>query len=135
MKNVQNFMLSLGGEFAFMGEQYRIIVNGKERKIDLLFYHRRMRCMVAIELKGGEFQPEYAGKLNYYLSALDSLVKLPDENPTIGILLCRDKDNTEVEFTLRDMSKPMGVATYRSVEELPELYRALPSAEDFKRLM
>ena len=135
VKNVQNFMLSLGGEFAFMGEQYRIIVNGKERKIDLLFYHRRMRCMVAIELKGGEFQPEYAGKLNYYLSALDSLVKLPDENPTIGILLCRDKDNTEVEFTLRDMSKPMGVATYRSVEELPELYWALPSAEDFKRLM
>ena len=136
VKNVKNFMMSLGGEFAFMGEQYRIIVNGKERKLDLLFYHRRMRCLVAIELKGGEFQPEYAGKLNYYLSALDSLVKLPEENPSIGILLCRDKDNTEVEFTLRDMSKPMGVATYRSTSELPEMYRnALPSSEDLKRLM
>ena len=136
VKNVKNFMMSLGGEFAFMGEQYRIIVNGKERKLDLLFYHRRMRCLVAIELKGGEFQPEYAGKLNYYLSALDSLVKLPEENPSIGILLCRDKDNTEVEFTLRDMSKPMGVATYRSSQELPEQYRnALPSAEDLKRLL
>ena len=136
VKNVKNFMMSLGGEFAFMGEQYRIIVNGKERKLDLLFYHRRMRCLVAIELKGGEFQPEYAGKLNYYLSALDSLVKLPEENPSIGILLCRDKDNTEVEFTLRDMSKPMGVATYHSTSELPEMYRnALPSAEDLKRLM
>jgi len=136
VKNVKNFMMSLGGEFAFMGEQYRIIVNGKERKLDLLFYHRRMRCLVAIELKGGEFQPEYAGKLNYYLSALDSLVKLPEENPSIGILLCRDKDNTEVEFTLRDMSKPMGVATYHSTSELPEMYRnALPSAEELKRLM
>ncbi len=136
VKNVKNFMMSLGGEFAFMGEQYRIIVNGKERKLDLLFYHRRMRCLVAIELKGGEFQPEYAGKLNYYLSALDSLVKLPEENPSIGILLCRDKDNTEVEFTLRDMSKPMGVATYHSTNELPELYRnALPSVEDLKKLI
>lgn len=136
VKNVKNFMMSLGGEFAFMGEQYRLIVNGRERKLDLLFYHRRMRCLVAIELKGGEFQPEYAGKLNYYLSALDSLVKLPEENPSIGILLCRNKDNTEVEFTLRDMSKPMGVATYRSSQELPEMYRnALPSAEDFKRLL
>lgn len=136
VKNIKNFMMSLGGEFAFMGEQYRIIVNGKERKLDLLFYHRRMRCLVAIELKGGEFQPEYAGKLNYYLSALDSLVKLPEENPSVGILLCRDKDNTEVEFTLRDMSKPMGVATYHSSSELPEMYRnALPSAEDLKRLL
>lgn len=136
VKNVKNFMMSLGGEFAFMGEQYRLIVNGRERKLDLLFYHRRMRCLVAIELKGGEFMPEYAGKLNYYLSALDSLVKLPEENPSIGILLCRDKDNTEVEFTLRDMSKPMGVATYRSSQELPEQYRnALPSAEDLKRLL
>ena len=136
VKNVKNFMMSLGGEFAFMGEQYRLIVNGRERKLDLLFYHRRMRCLVAIELKGGEFQPEYAGKLNYYLSALDSLVKLPEENPSIGILLCRDKDNTEVEFTLRDMSKPMGVATYRSSQELPEQYRnALPSADDLKRLL
>ena len=135
VNNIKNFMMSLGNEFAFMGNQYRLMVAGKERFIDLLFYHRRMRCMVAIELKNGEFQPEYAGKLNYYLSALDEYVKLPDENPSVGIILCRDKDNTEVEFTLRDMTKPLGVATYRSVDELPENYRALPSADELRKLM
>lgn len=135
VNNIKNFMMSLGSEFAFMGNQYRLMVAGKERFIDLLFYHRRMRCMVAIELKNGAFQPEYAGKLNFYLSALDEYIKLPDENPSIGIILCRDKDNTEVEFTLRDMTKPLGVATYRSVDELPEHYRALPSADELRKLM
>ena len=133
--NIRNFLLSLGSDFAFMGNQYRLMVNGRERMLDLLFYHRRMRCLVAIELKAGRFEPEYIGKLNYYLSALDSYVKLPDENPSIGILLCRDKDNTEVEFALRDISKPMGVATYHSIEELPESYRALPTVDDLRRLM
>ena len=135
VNNIKNFLMSLGNEFTFMGNQYRVIVDEKERFIDLLFYHRRMRCMVAIELKNGEFQPEYAGKLNFYLSALDEYVKLPDENPSIGIILCRDKSNTEVEFTLRDMSKPLGVATYRSVDELPEQYRALPSVDELRELM
>ena len=135
VNNIKNFMMSLGNEFTFMGNQYRVIVDEKERFIDLLFYHRRMRCMVAIELKNGEFQPEYVGKLNFYLSALDEYVKLPDENPSIGIILCRDKSNTEVEFTLRDMSKPLGVATYRSVDELPEHYRSLPSADELRKLM
>ena len=135
VNNIKNFLMSLGNEFTFMGNQYRLMVAGKERFIDLLFYHRRMRCMVAIELKNGEFQPEYAGKLNYYLSALDEYIKLPDENPSVGIILCRDKNNTEVEFTLRDMSKPLGVATYRSVDELPENYRALPSADELRTLM
>lgn len=135
VNNIKNFLMSLGNEFTFMGNQYRVIVDEKERFIDLLFYHRRMRCMVAIELKNGEFQPEYAGKLNFYLSALDEYIKLPDENPSIGIILCRDKSNTEVEFTLRDMSKPLGVATYRSVDELPEHYRALPSADELRKLM
>ncbi len=135
VNNIKNFMMSLGNEFTFMGNQYRVIVDEKERFIDLLFYHRRMRCMVAIELKNGEFQPEYAGKLNFYLSALDEYVKLPDENPSIGIILCRDKSNTEVEFTLRDMSKPLGVATYRSVDELPEHYRSLPSADELRKLI
>lgn len=135
VNNIKNFMMSLGSEFAFMGNQYRLMVAGKERFIDLLFYHRRMRCMVAIELKNGAFQPEYAGKLNFYLSALDEYIKMPDENPSIGIILCRDKDNTEVEFTLRDMTKPLGVATYRSVDELPEHYRSLPSADELRKLM
>lgn len=135
VNNVRKFMMSLGNDFAFMGNQYRLIVNNKERFIDLLFYHRRMRCLVAIELKNGEFQPEYAGKLNYYLSALDELVRLPEENPSVGILLCRNKDNAEVEFALRDISKPMGVATYRSVDELPDTYKALPSAEELRKLL
>ena len=135
VNNVRKFMMSLGNDFAFMGNQYRLIVNGKERFIDLLFYHRRMRCLVAIELKNGEFQPEYAGKLNYYLTALDELIKLPEENPSVGIILCRSKDNAEVEFALRDISKPMGVATYRSVGELPDTYHALPSAEELKKLL
>ena len=135
VNNVRKFMMSLGNDFAFMGNQYRLIVNGKERFIDLLFYHRRMRCLVAIELKNGEFQPEYAGKLNYYLTALDELVRLPEENQSVGILLCRNKDNTEVEFALRDISKPMGVATYHSVEELPSAYQALPSADELKKLL
>lgn len=135
VSNVRKFMMSLGNDFAFMGNQYRLIVNNKERFIDLLFYHRRMRCLVAIELKNGEFQPEYAGKLNYYLTALDELVRLPEENQSVGILLCRNKDNAEVEFALRDISKPMGVATYRSVDELPDTYQALPSAEELKKLL
>lgn len=135
VNNVRKFMMSLGNDFAFMGNQYRLIVNNKERFIDLLFFHRRMRCLVAIELKNGEFQPEYAGKLNYYLSALDELVRLPEENPSVGILLCRNKDNAEVEFALRDISKPMGVATYRSVDELPDTYKALPSAEELRKLL
>jgi len=135
VNNVRKFMMSLGNDFAFMGNQYRLIVNNKERFIDLLFYHRRMRCLVAIELKNGEFQPEYAGKLNYYLSALDELVRLPEENPSVGILLCRNKDNAEVEFALRDISKPMGVATYRSVDELPDTYKALLSAEELRKLI
>lgn len=135
VNNIKNFLMSLGNEFTFMGNQYRVMVAGKERFIDLLFYHRRMRCMVAIELKNGEFQPEYAGKLNYYLSALDEYIKLPDENPSVGIILCRDKNNTEVEFALRDMSKPLGVATYRSVDELPEQYRSLPSVDELRELM
>ena len=135
VNNVRKFMMSLGNDFAFMGNQYRLMVNNKERFIDLLFYHRRMRCLVAVELKSGEFQPEYVGKLNYYLTALDELVRLPEENPSVGILLCRDKDNAEVEFALRDISKPMGVATYRSVDELPAAYRALPSAEELKKLL
>ena len=135
VNNVRKFMMSLGNDFAFMGNQYRLLVNGKERFVDLLFYHRRMRCLVAIELKNGEFQPEYAGKLNYYLTALDELVRLPEENQSVGILLCRNKDNAEVEFALGDISKPMGVATYHSVEELPSTYQALPSAEELKKLL
>ena len=134
--NVKNFIMAIGKDFSFMGNQYRIIVEGEECFIDLLFFNRRLRSLVAIELKSGKFQPEYAGKLNFYLSALDEYVKLPDENPSIGIILCRDMNKKKVEFTIRDISKPMGVAVYRSSDELPEPYRSImPSAEDLSKLL
>lgn len=134
--NIKNFILAVGTDFTFMGNQYRLIVDGEESKVDLLFFNRRLRCLVAVELKGGKFKPEYAGKLNFYLSALDEYVKLPDENPSIGIILCRGMSEKKVAFTFRDMTKPMGVATYRSSNELPEQYRnILPSAEELQKLL
>lgn len=95
-------------DFSFMGNQYRLIVDGEESFIDLLFFNRRLRSLVAVELKSGKFKPEYAGKMNYYLSALDEYVKMPDENPSIGIILCRSMNEKKVEFSFRDMTKPMG---------------------------
>ena len=112
------------------------IVKGEESFIDLLFFNRRLRSLVAVELKSGKFKPEYAGKMNYYLSALDEYVKMPDENPSIGIILCRSMNEKKVEFSFRDMTKPMGVATYHSSSELPEAYKnILPSAEELRKLL
>ena len=134
--NIKNFIMAFGKDFAFMGNQYRVIVSGKEYFIDLLFYHRSLRCLVAIELKKNEFKAEYAGKLNLYLSALDEYVKNPDENPSIGIILCHDKDEKIVRFSFRGITTPMGVATYKTADELPpEIRSALPSAEDLKKLL
>lgn len=134
--NIKDFIMALGGDFSFMGNQYRLIVDGEESFIDLLFFNRRLRSLVAIELKSGKFKPEYAGKMNYYLSALDELVRMPDENPSIGIILCRSLNEKKVEYSFRDMTKPMGVATYHSTAELPEQYRnALPSAEELAKLL
>ena len=111
-------------------------MDGEESFIDLLFFNRRLRSLVAIELKSGKFKPEYAGKMNYYLSALDEYVKMPDENPSIGIILCRSMNEKKVEFSFRDMTKPMGVATYHSSSELPEAYKnILPSAEELSKLL
>ncbi len=136
VNNIKNFIMSLGSDFSFMGNQYRIIVEGEESFIDLLFYNRRLRSLVAIELKGGKFLPEYAGKMNYYLSALDEYVRLPDENPSIGIILCRSMSEKKVEFSFRDLNKPMGVAVYHSSAELPEAYRnILPSADELRKLL
>ena len=136
VKNIKDFIMALGGDFCFMGNQYRLIVEGEEGFIDLLFFNRRLRSLVAIELKSGKFQPEYAGKMNYYLSALDEYVRMPDENPSIGIILCRSMNEKKVEFSFRDMTKPMGVATYHSTAELPDVYRdILPSAEELKKLL
>ncbi len=108
----------------------------EEYFIDLLFFHRGLQALVAFELKKGKFKPEYVGKMNFYLSALDDLVKQPHENPSIGIILCKEKDNKKVEYSFRDFSKPMGVAQYKTSETLPpQLKDKLPDAETLKRLM
>ncbi len=136
VQNIKKFLMSLGNDFAFMGNQFRLIVAEDEYYIDLLFFHRGLQSLVAFELKTGKFKPEYIGKMNFYLSALDDLVKQPHENPSVGIILCKEKDNKTVEYSYRDFSKPMGVATYKTSETLPpELRKALPDAETLKKLM
>ncbi len=136
ISKVNRFLIEMGGVFTFMGNQFRLEINGKEFFIDILLYHRRLKCLVAIELKVSEFRPEYAGKMQFYLSALDDLVKMKDENPSIGIILCKDKDRTIVEYALRVSKKPMGVATYRITAHLPRnLKKELPTPEQVARLM
>ena len=105
--------MELGSGFSFIGNQHALAYGNKEYRVDLLFFHRRLRSMVAIELKIGEFKPEYVGKMNFYLSLLDKLEKAPDENPSIGIILCAEKDHLEVELALQDVNKPIGVAEYQ----------------------
>jgi predicted nuclease of restriction endonuclease-like (RecB) superfamily len=134
--NVKNFIMAFGQDFSFIGNQYRLEVAGKEFAVDLLFFSRRLRSLVAFELKRGEFKPEYTGKMNFYLAALDRYVRLPDENPSIGIILCKSKNEEIVELSFSDTSKPMGVATYRTTKDLPEnLRNALPDIEQLKKLM
>lgn len=134
--NIKKFLMALGSDFSFMGNQYRIIVDEDEYFIDLLFFHRGLQALVAFELKRGKFKPEYIGKMNFYLSALDDLLKKPHENSSIGIILCKEKDRKKVEYSFRDFSKAMGVATYKTSSSLPpELKDALPDAETLKKLM
>lgn len=132
-QHITQFLLELGKGFAFIGRQYHLEIAGNDYYIDLLFYHVTLKCYVVVELKNRKFIPEYAGKLNFYLSAVDSLLKRSDDQPTIGLLLCRDKNNIEVEFALRDMNKPMGVSEYSLVETLPDnLKGALPTVEEIE---
>lgn len=132
-QHITKFLLELGKGFAFVGKQYYLQLNEKEYFIDLLFYHIPMQCYVVVELKNKEFEPEYAGKLNFYLSLIDKTLKRPQENPTIGILLCRTKDNLEVEYALQDIHKPMGVSEFQLSETLPEnLKSSLPSIEELE---
>ena len=136
MNNIRKFIMSLGKDFSFVGNQYRIIVEEREYFIDLLFFNRHLQSLVAIELKRGEFKPEYLGKMNFYLSALDDLVRLPHENPSIGIILCKSQSQRLVEYTFRDTNKPMGVATYKTARELPPEYRdILPDTESLIELL
>ena len=132
-QHITQFLLELGKGFAFIGRQYHLEIAGNDYYIDLLFYHVTLKCYVVVELKNRKFIPEYAGKLNFYLSAVDSLLKRSDDQPTIGLLLCRDKNNIEVEFALRDMNKPMGVSEYTLVDALPDnLKGALPTVEEIE---
>lgn len=133
-QHITQFLLELGKGFAFIGCQYHLEIAGNDYYIDLLFYHVTLKCYVVVELKNRKFIPEYAGKLNFYLSAVDSLLKRDDDQPTIGLLLCRDKNNIEVEFALRDMNKPMGVSEYILLEKLPDnLKGALPTVEEIEQ--
>jgi predicted nuclease of restriction endonuclease-like (RecB) superfamily len=136
MNNIKKFILSLGKDFSFIGNQYRMIVDEDEYFVDLLFFNRQLQSLVAFDLKRGDFKPEYLGKMNFYLSALDDLVRLPHENPSIGIVLCKSQKQKLVEYAFRDMTKPMGVATYKTGAELPEKYKnILPSPEDLAELL
>lgn len=133
---INRFLIEMGGSFAFMGNQFRLEINGKEFFIDILLYHRRLKCLVAGELKIGEFQPEYVGKMQFYLAALDDRVRIKGENPAIGIILCKERDRTIVEYALRETKKPMGIAKYQIVKRLPrELKGKLPSPKDIENLL
>ena len=134
--NIKKFIMALGTDFTFIGNQHRLIVDEREFFVDLLFFNRKLQSLVAIDLKKKDFKPEYVGKMNFYLSALDEYEKKPHENPSIGIILCKEKSNKIVEFAFRDTSKPMGVATYRTSRELPPEYKGiLPDADTLKELM
>jgi len=133
LEHLREFLLELGVGFAFVGSRMRLEVGGEDFYPDLLFYHLRLRCYVVVELKIGEFQPEFIGKLNFYLSAIDDLVRHPNDEPSIGVLLCRSQSRVIVEYALRDVGKPLGVATYQLRETLPEsLEGQLPSVEDLE---
>lgn len=134
VKEITAFLLELGTGFAFLGNQYHLNVGGDDFYIDLLFYNLNLRCYVVIELKTGDFKPEYAGQLNFYLSAVDAQIKTDTDNPTIGLLLCKSKNNLVAEYSLKDMSKPMGISEYRVSGNLPEeLKEQLPSVEDIQK--
>lgn len=131
--HITQFMLELGQGFSFVGNQYPIEIDGREFRLDLLFYHLKLRSFVVIELKTGEFKPEYAGKLNFYLSAVDELLKQPQDNPTIGILLCEKKNKIFAEYALRDIKKPIGISEYHLSKVLPKkLQTSLPTIEELE---
>ncbi len=134
VEKIKQFILELGYGFSFLGSQYRLTLGNNEYFVDLLFFNRKLKCLVALELKTGKFEPEYAGKMDFYLHLLDEQVKLKNENPSIGIILCADKDNIVVEYALRSVKKPVGVAEYYLTKKLPKkLQGKLPDAKLFKQ--
>jgi len=131
--NISKFLLELGKGFAYVGKQYHLEIANQDYYLDLLFYHIELKCYVVIELKNRKFIPEFSGKLNFYISAVDTLLKKDSDNPTIGMLLCRDKNNIEVEFALRDINKPMGVSEFELTEILPDNFKSsLPTIEEIE---
>jgi predicted nuclease of restriction endonuclease-like (RecB) superfamily len=136
IENITKFLLELGKGFAFIGRQYPLQIGKKTYSIDLLFYHIRLRSFVVIELKTVEFEPEFAGKLNFYLSAVDDLLKTNEDNPSIGILLCSGKEGIEVEYALKDINKPIGVSEYTFTEILPKKFeKSIPTVDEFKQIL
>ena len=133
LNHIRSFLLELGVGFAFVGSQYHLEVDGDDFYIDLLFYHLKLRCFVVIDLKAGKFQPANAGQMNFYLSAVDDLLRHSDDKPSIGIILCKDKNRVVAEYALRDMSKPIGVSDFKITEALPDqLQGSLPTIEDLE---
>jgi predicted nuclease of restriction endonuclease-like (RecB) superfamily len=133
---INRFLVEMGGAFAFMGNQFRLEIEGAEYFIDILLYHRRLRCLVAVELKVGDFKPEFVGKMQFYLAALDDIVKAEYENPSIGIIVCKEKKRTIVEYALKESKKPIAVAQYRITNKLPkELKKELPDPQQLQDLI
>ncbi|WP_044213069.1 YhcG family protein [Flammeovirga sp. OC4] len=131
ISKIKDVLLELGQGFAFIGNQYKLSLGEKDYYLDLLFYHRKLQCLVVVELKAGEFKPEYAGKLNFYLELLDNIEKEENENPSIGILLCASKNTLEVEYALRTVNKPIGISEYQLTKDLPKALREyLPDEEE-----
>ncbi|MDF7822294.1 PDDEXK nuclease domain-containing protein [Runella sp. MFBS21] len=134
LKNIRNFLMEMGGDFSFIGNQYKVYAGTKEYKIDLLLFHRKLQSLIAIELKIGDFEPEYKGKMEFYLSVLNDTVRLPHENPAIGIIICKSKDRTVVEYALKTAILPIGIATYTTSSQLPEAYKGLlPATEEITK--
>lgn len=133
LDHIRQFLLELGVGFAFVGSQYPLEIAGQDFRLDLLFYHLRLRAFIVLEVKATTFKPEYAGKMNFYLSAVDDLLRHPSDQPSIGLILCKSKDQIIVEYALRDTAKPMGIAEFRLFDTLPEnLKKSLPSIEDLE---
>lgn len=136
VQNIKNFIMTFGRDFTFVGNQFQVEALGHTHVIDLLFFNRELSALVAVELKTGPFRPAYLGQLNLYLRVLDDFVRKPNENPSIGIVLCKSADKTYAEYAIRDYDKPMGVATYKTASDMPERLRnALPDVEELKKLL
>lgn len=136
VQNIKRFIMTLGRDFTFVGNQYHLEIYGEEMKSDLLFFNRELNALVAIELKKGKFKPAYLGQLYAYMQVLDDKVRKPHENPSIGIVLCRYANHAYAEYAVRDYNKPMGVSTYKTLSDMPTAMReTLPDIEELKKLM